>query len=243
MTTKRNPIPRRKLSDQIQDRLLSIIQSEEMAPGDPIPSERELMEAYSVGRPAIREAMQNLQRMGLIEIRHGERPRIAEPSFERATGQLAETMRHLLTHSSTSMEHLKEARLLFEEQMVRVAASRRTDQDITRLQTVLDKQTAAKNDSAEFLREDGNFHREIARISGNPIFEGLSKSLFEWLAHFHFDLVRRPGLEDLTLIEHQRILEAIKEGDADRAARELTDHLNRANTLYNPGHLQRVSED
>ncbi len=232
MTQKINQIPRLKLSDHIQQRLLEIIHSGELAPGDTIPSERELMEAYSVGRPAIREAMQNLQRMGLIEIRHGERPRIAEPSFDKILGQMGETMRHLLTHSSTSMEHLKEARLIYEDIMVRIAAERRTAEDIKRLKEILKAQKAAQNDSPEFLRQDGNFHSEIARISGNPIFEGLSRTFFEWLTHFHFDLVRSPGLEKLTLKEHGKILRAIESGDPDAAAKELNGHLTRADKLY-----------
>lgn len=232
MSPMKDPIPRRKLSDHIQERLLAIVQSGELGPGDIIPSERELMETFSVGRPAIREAMQNLQRMGLIEIRHGERPRIAEPSFDKIMGQLGETMRHLLTHSSTSMEHLKEARLIFEVQMVRIASERRTTDDIERLKEILENQKAAQNDSLEFLRQDGLFHCEIARISGNPIFEGLSKSFFQWLTHFHIDMVRSPGFEKLTLVEHQKILSAIVAGEPDRAGTELSDHLNRADKLY-----------
>ncbi len=238
MTRTSQPIPRKKLSDHIQDRLLAIVQGGELSPGDTIPSERELMETFSVGRPAIREAMQNLQRMGLIEIRHGERPRIAEPSFNKVMGQLGETMRHLLTHSTASMEHLKQARLIFEVEMVRIAAERRTVQDVDRLKDILDKQAKASNNSPEFLRQDGNFHCEIAKISGNPIFEGLSKSFFDWLAHFHFDLVRSPGLEKLTLEEHQNILRAIETGNPARAAKELSDHLNRADKLYHQDNPQ-----
>lgn len=232
MSAKNDPIPRRKLSDHIQDRLLAIIQSGELRPGDIIPSERELMETYSVGRPAIREAMQNLQRMGLVDIRHGERPRIAEPSFDNIFGQLGQTMRHLLTHSSTSLDHLKEARLIFEMQMVRIAAERRTDDDVKRLRDILTKQKAAHADSPEFLRLDGLFHHAIAGISGNPIFEGLSKAFFEWLTHFHLDLVRNPGFEKLTIEEHNKILTAIEDGNADLAAQGLSDHLNRADALY-----------
>src|SRR5262249_33024783 len=101
------PIQRRKLADSVQERLLSMIRSGDLAPGDPLPSEREFMASFAVGRPAIREALQNLQRMGLVEIRHGERARVAVPSFGRVVDQMSETMRHLLTHSSTGLEHLK----------------------------------------------------------------------------------------------------------------------------------------
>lgn len=238
MTTANNPIPRTKLSDQVQTRLLSIIQTQGLRPGDILPSERELMESYSVGRPAIREAMQNLQRMGLIDIRHGERPRVAAPSFDRMVEQMSETMRHLLVHSPATMEHLKEARATFEMEVTRIAARRRTAEDIVDLRRILAEQERARLVSSAFLEADGRFHQRIAAISGNPIFASLSQALFQWLAQFHFDLVRSPGLEQLTLAEHQQILDAIEKGEPVEAARMMGDHLNRANSLYHKENLR-----
>ena len=65
------------------------------------------MQSYAVGRPSIREAMQNLKRMGLIEINHGERPRVAAPSFERMVADMSETMRHVLMNSPATLDHLE----------------------------------------------------------------------------------------------------------------------------------------
>lgn len=226
------PIARRKLSHQVEKRLLAQITDGDVAPGDLMPSERELMVLFQVGRPAIREAMQNLQRTGLIEIRHGERPRVAEPSLEQAIAQMGETMHHVLTHSESSLEHLKQARLTFEMEMTRLAARSRTREQVQTIRALLKEQASARRAPADFLRMDGRFHLEIARISGNPIFAALSEALFSWLARFHAHLVRSPGHEGLTLSEHAAILDAIEQGDAERAAREMSDHLNRANTLY-----------
>ncbi len=237
MTTEKDPIQRMKLSDQVQSRLLSMIQSERLRPGDLLPSERELMESYSVGRPAIREAMQNLQRMGLVEIKHGERPRVAQPSFSRMVDSLGETMRHLLAHSSTTLGHLKEARATFEMEMTRIASLRRTPEDVADLREILARQEGVRLVSSAFLEWDGRFHHRIASISGNPIFSSLSLALFNWLAQFHFDLVRRPGLERLTLSEHRQIVDAIERSDPDEAARMMGDHLNRANSLYQQDNL------
>src|SRR5690606_25417285 len=168
--------------------LLAQIQAGDMMPGDVLPSEREIMALWQVGRPAVREAMQNLQRMGLIEIRHGERPRVAQPSMERTIAQMGETMRHVLTHSASGLEHLKQARTLFETEMTRIAAQARSSSQVAELEDILAAQADAKNSSAEFLRLDGRFHNEIARISGNPIFLALSEALFGWLANFHAHL-------------------------------------------------------
>ena len=208
MENSEKPILRRKLSDEIQDRLLDLIKAEDIQPGDILPSERELMRRYDVGRPAIREAMQNLQRMGLISIKHGGKPRVAEPSVERMIAQMSVSMHHMLTHSNSTMDHLKEARVTFETEMARIAARKRTGKHLEQLRAVLDKQQSHRSDPADFIELDGEFHRAIAAASGNPIFESLSYAMFNWLAKFHSDQVRMPGLEKLTLAEHEEILSA-----------------------------------
>ncbi len=196
------------------------------------------MRAYEVGRPAIREAMQNLQRMGLVEIKHGERPRVAEPSVSRMVEQMSESMRHLLTHSPANFEHLKEARATFETEMARNAARMRSQGDIDRLTRIIDQQEAASENSLRFLEMDGQFHREVAAISGNPIFASLSEALFGWLANFHVSMVRQPGLESLTIEEHRGILQAIADKDVAAAGKAMADHLYRANALYHQQHLK-----
>ncbi|RYG88716.1 MAG: transcriptional regulator NanR [Alphaproteobacteria bacterium] len=240
MKAKSDPIARRKLSHQIEERLLAEVQDGHVQPGDLLPSERELMARFQVGRPAIREAMQNLQRMGLIEIRHGERPRVAQPSMERAIVQMGETMRHVLAHSASSLEHLKQARATFEMEMTRIAARTRTAEQLARIEAVLEKMKKTKPTSPDFLVLDGRFHLEIARVSGNPIFVALSEALFSWLANFHAHLVRSPGHESVTIAEHGAILAAIAAGDPDQASRLMGDHLNRASVLYHVKNIQRA---
>jgi DNA-binding FadR family transcriptional regulator len=226
------PIRPRKLADDVQERLLRMIQGGKLDPGDLLPSERQLMQTLNVGRPAIREAMQSLHRMGLVDIRHGGRTRVAEPSLGRAIETMGETMHHILARSPTSLEHLKEARAIFEMEMARIAAKKRNLAAIERLQRILDRQTAAKLEPRQFLECDGEFHREIAAVSGNPILSAVAESIFSWLAEFHVDLVRFPGLEELTLAEHQAILDAIALRDPQLAAKAMNHHLMRVNGLY-----------
>jgi DNA-binding FadR family transcriptional regulator len=197
------------------------------------------MERLGVGRPAIREAMQSLETIGLIEIRHGGRARVTEPSIGRMVDQIGETMKHLLAHSPASLENLKEARATIERELARTAARRRSAGDVDRLTEILTEQTLAVDDLVRFRGLDGRFHREIAGISGNPIFSALVDAVFRWLSDFHVDLVSVPGLEQLTLAEHREILAAIARGDADAAGIAMGDHLMRANDLYRQSHLNR----
>lgn len=223
---------KRKLSDDVRARLLAMIEGGQTRPGDLLPSERELMDRLGVGRPVIREAMQALAQTGLIEIRHGERARVAEPSVGRMVDQVSGSMKHLLVHSPATLEHLKEARLTFETEMARIAARRAGPSDLQRLADTVEEQAATLGDPRRFRLLDGRFHRDIAAISGNPIWAALSDALFRWLNDFHVDLVSVPGAEHLTLAEHREIIAAIRSGSPDRAAAMMADHLNRANELY-----------
>lgn len=226
------PIPRRKLYQEVVDRLVAQISGGAFAPGDQLPSERELMKLFGVGRPAIREALQTLDRMGLITVSHGERARVTEPDAGAVIEQIAATARHMLLTSPQTLDHLKEARLFFEVGMVRMAAEKADDADVDRLRQRLEEHRQALEDLARFLEMDKRFHREIAAISGNPIYTAVSQAVFEWLEEFHVELVRLPGAEQITLDEHQAIFEAIAAGDPEAAATAMTQHLTRANTLY-----------
>ncbi len=229
---KQEPIHKRKLSDEVRKRLLAEIEGGQLPPGSTLPSERELMETFGVGRPAIREAMQSLQGLGLIVVRHGERPRVAEPQLDLLAEQLALTMRHILTYDATMLTQLKDARALLETELARIAARRQDRGKIAKLRSILDKQTKNADKRAEFTQLDGAFHAEIAEMSGNVLLASVVRAIFAWLERFHTEAVRKSGLEKLTLKEHEEIFANIDSGDAEKAGEAMQRHLTRANELY-----------
>jgi DNA-binding FadR family transcriptional regulator len=226
------PIARRKLYQEVQDRLLQRINSGEIRPGDQLPSERELMEFYGVGRVAVREALQELARSGIVEISHGERARVVVPTASLLIQQMGEGTRHLLRMQPAMLDHLKEARLFLETGMVRLAAQRATAQDVAQLRERWQHHQDAMQDLAHFIERDMLFHREIARISGNPIFPAIVEAMFGWANEYYRSIVRAPGVESVTLAEHERIVQAIEQHDPDAAEQAMRDHLTRANALY-----------
>jgi GntR family transcriptional regulator, sialic acid-inducible nan operon repressor len=225
-------IQRRKLYQEVLDRLMERIRSGEIPPGAHLPSERELMEIYGVGRPAIREALQTLERSGIVEIVHGERARIVVPTAERLIAQLAGGAMHMLRTQPDMLEHLKSARMFLETGTARMAAERASSEDIARLQLTVAQQRASMVNLEEFIERDMAFHREIAQISGNPIYPSIVESLFRWAGEYYQPMVRAPGAEELTLAEHERIVEAIAQHNGDVAAEAMRAHLSRANELY-----------
>ena len=137
------PIVRRKLSDEVFARLKRLITSGDLRPGDEMPSERELMERFGVGRPAIREAMQALANMGLVAISHGERAKVLQLTAQSILRQVDGAAHIMLSSSKDSLEHLKNARIFFERGMVREAAEKAKDADIEQLRAILASASSA----------------------------------------------------------------------------------------------------
>ena len=232
-TPAHEKIVRRKLSDEVFDRLFALIERGEFGPDDRLPSERELMTRFGVGRPAIREAMQTLEGAGLITITHGERARVTRPSALSVISQVDHAARRLLATSPGSLDQLKEARAFFELGMVREAAARATAADLKRLSAALETQAAQLGkDPAKFVAADMAFHTAIAAVTGNPILEACSAAMLQWLSRFHSRVLRWKGRERQTLAEHREILDAVAAHDPGRAAEAMRAHLRRTRSFY-----------
>jgi DNA-binding FadR family transcriptional regulator len=229
-------IQRRKLSDEVFNRLFQAIEDGELPPGSKLPSERDLMARFGVGRPAVREAMQALGNMGLIEISHGERARVTRPSADAVIAQIDGAARHLLSTSPQSLEHLKEAREFFEVGMAFEAAKHATLDDIAALKAALALQQSHYNkDLKAFVAADMAFHTAIAAITGNPVFEAVSRATLQWLSQYHSGVLRWKGHENITLEEHQQVLDCIAARDPEGAATAMRTHLRRTRKIYRPG--------
>ncbi|GLU27269.1 GntR family transcriptional regulator [Brucella sp. NBRC 12950] len=226
------PIVRRKLSDEVFDRLENMITSGELTPGDEMPSERVLMERLGVGRPAIREAMQSLAKMGLVSISHGERAKVLKLTARSILQQVDPTAKIMLAQSIDTLEHLKSARIFFERGIAREAALKATDKDIAELRTIVERQRDSLGDADAFISADMEFHIRIAKISGNPIFVAVSESMLAWLREYHTHMLIWTGKEKYTLVEHEEIVDKLAVRDADGAEAAMLNHLERSRALY-----------
>lgn len=225
-------IIRRKLSDQVLDRLRDMIRRGELKPGDALPSERVLMERFQVGRPAIREALQSLNHAGLVSIMHGERTRVNVIDADTFFEQNNDIARLLLNVAPSNLQHLKEVRTMFELGIVRVAAERATEADIRDLRAAVDLQKARLGgDPMPFIDADMRFHVRIAAICGNPIITATSQAMLRWLFEYHTALLHWSGNEQNTLAEHASIVDQIAAHAPDRAVEMMRAHLERSRNM------------
>lgn len=226
-------IVRRKLSDQVLERLRDLIRSGELKPGDALPSERALMERFGVGRPAIREALQSLHQTGLVSITQGERTRVNAINAGTFFRQSNDMARLLLNVAPSNLQHLKEVRTMFELGIVRVAAERATDVDVADLRAALAVQRSSTGgDPMPFIEADIQFHVRIATISANPIITAASQAMLRWLFEYHTSLLHWSGKEEVTLAEHADIVDQIEARAPNRAVEVMRAHLNRSRDIY-----------
>lgn len=226
-------VPRRRLSHGVAGQIAAAIRDGRYPPGAALPSERELMGAFGVGRPAVREALLQLEADGLIAIRHGRRARVADPSaLHFARGIEAAVGRVAGRGGDRFVEDVKEARLALEVAMARRAAETAGPEGVQTLMAALAENQRAISDRARYLQTDIAFHRTIAAITGNAIFEAAAGVILEWLARFRVDCVHVEGANLLSYDEHAGIARAIAARDPDAAAEAMTRHQQRSHALY-----------
>jgi DNA-binding FadR family transcriptional regulator len=231
-TTGNSPhVGRPKLAERLIEELIGMIETGALQAGDTLPSERVLMQRFGTGRPAVREALQNLQSRGLISISHGERSRVRTLSAGSILVQLDGIARLLLSSEQDALSHLKQARRLFETAVAALAAETATDSDVVSLRQIATRQRASLGDAAAFVREDIAFHTRIAATTGNPVFEAASSAMLGWLFRYHKSLLHWSGQEIVTLDEHDNLIALIAEKDADGAVAAMAAHLDRSAQL------------
>jgi len=230
------PIVKRNISEVVLERLLLLMKSGEFKPGDQMPSERELMTRFTVGRPAVREALQSLQQMGLILIRHGERAKILNLTQDGIINQIDFAARRLLATSEQNVEFLKEARQILESGIAKLAVARATPELIQQLADNLAAMRRNINKRNQFLKADQAFHLTLAQMTGNPILLATMRAVFKWLSQHYIELLGVSGLEDLTLHEHEDIYKKVIDKDTEGAAKMVADHILRANERYSKAH-------
>jgi DNA-binding FadR family transcriptional regulator len=228
------PVSRRKLSDEVFDRLRRLIDSGQVKSGEQFPSERELTDALQVGRPVVREALQRLEQMGMLSISQGERARVSSLTPEALFEQIGGSVRHLLGTSPDTLQQLKHARLAFECAMVRMAVANASEHDLQKLREALDRMRGTPGSDPEFVSADLAFHETIASISGIPLYGAISRAMLVWLRSVSYEDVRLIGAEALSVSEHEEILKCIEARDEAGAVKAITDHLTRARKLSGP---------
>jgi len=211
-------------TDRVFNLMLGRIQQGEWPVGSQIPGERVLIEEFGVSRIALREALSRLRALGILNISHGKSSTVTKMDVE-VFGQLFPLL--LSFEAQQNFENVFQVRLALESHTASLAAQHRTEEDVTRLEELVEElRELSEKPLEEAVGTDLAFHVQVARATQNALFPLLLETLSGFVTYAQVVSCKdNPARRARTINSHTSIAEAIKERDADRARVEMESHL------------------
>ncbi len=212
---------RTRLRDRAVERLLELVVSEGLVPGERLPPERELVVRLGVSRTVVREALNVLEARGVLSIEHGRGAVVSRDN----TRAVRETLALLLRVEPGTMRELLEMRGILEVEVAGLAADRATAEDVAAMRGQLDRMGRSIEAPEGYVDADVEFHALLARAAGNGVLLTMMEPVLDLLRASRRVSASRPGNARRALHEHEKILRLVERGDADGARRRMREHI------------------
>jgi GntR family transcriptional regulator, transcriptional repressor for pyruvate dehydrogenase complex len=213
------PIRRSALYEEVVDRLREFIDVHALKPGDRLTPERELAEQLGVSRTSVRQALTALRVLGVVEVRPGDGAYLVN------TDDLIPSLALEVLESEADHPMIWEVREAIETQAARLAADRRSDDDLDAMEAALDAMEKSVSAGGEGVAGDRRFHETIMRAAGNPMLQRLFEQLADAIDKTSQGSLSLKGQPPISLQAHRRVLEAIRAGKKSEAEEMMREHL------------------
>jgi len=226
METMLEPVKKIRLYESIVQQIQHLILSGNLKSGERLPPERELADQLNVSRTSIREALRALEMMGFLESRVGT----GGGTYVRdiSLDSIISPFSQVLLRNDEFIVELLELRLFLEIEVARLAALRRTNDDIAAMEDAVDKMAAELEDGETGLNGDNDFHRAIASAANNRVIQLLQNMCGDLLEVEREEHLKNNHQESVrALNQHRDILLAIKKGDDETAGQIMSRHIHK----------------
>ncbi len=217
-----------KPKDQIIQYIRRSLNDGSLKPNTRLPSERSLAERFNISRSAVREALKTLENFGILKTLPQSGSVIVGLDIHAIDGLLSD----IIKLDAADFASLVEMRVILEVSAARLCAERCDKEDIENMERMLDSYIEATNNpttsAAERTNRDFAYHRAIAMGSKNSVLRSMQMFISPEIMSTYStqDICANDTSPSTALKDHQLILKYIKEGDADRAAQEMSRHLS-----------------
>lgn len=212
-----------EIQNTIISKIKELINYKNLEPGDKLPSERMLSEKFEVSRSNVRDAIQKLEFYGLLKSIPQSGTFVANIGVVAMNGMIEDILRL----ESPDFKSLVETRILLELKTVRLAALRRTDEDLKNIKNTLDAYKEKVLSGEDAVQEDLLFHLAIAKASGNSTLNTFMLTITpQIIMNFEKYHVCDKRLSVIGIQEHTEIYEAIKKQDPVLAKQKMKDHFS-----------------
>jgi GntR family transcriptional repressor for pyruvate dehydrogenase complex len=213
----------RKAAVAVAQSIVDRITDRGQVPGTKLPTEKEMVAQYGVGRGTLREALRFLELTGILEMRAGPSggPIVAAPDGVDLAGLLG----LFLQLQPTTFAAIVEARELLEPAIARVASENASASQIEALRESVARMEESLGAQDTFLTENSHFHDGVSQAAGNPLFSLLVSSLHQIIAGMPLGDTYHLERRQAVLKAHQAIFDAIADRDGDRAQQAMYQHM------------------
>ena len=208
--------------DKIIRQIQSLIADGLLQPGDRLPPERQMAEKFSVGRGFVRDAIRKLEFYGILKTIPQSGTYIAGIGADALKGLI----NNVLQLTETDFSAMAETRYIIEIGAARLAAERRTDEDLLEMKKSIDNYTEKANEGHDAIDEDLMFHICIGKAAKNSALHSLLLTITpDIIDHIKTHDICGISQSERIIKEHTRIYNFIKSGNAAKAATAMHDHL------------------
>ena len=207
--------------NEIISKIRDLINLKNLEPGDKLPSERMLADKFGVSRGNLREAIQKLEFYGLLISKPQSGTFVANIGVIALNGMVDD----ILQLKEPDFKSLVETRILLELKSVRLAALRRSEDDLNQIENALNAYSEKVRMGQDAVQEDLLFHLAIANASGNPTLNTfMLKITPEIITNFEKYHVCDANQAFLGIAEHQAVFDAIVKQDPSLAKAKMKEH-------------------
>lgn len=219
--------PEPRLRERLAVLLAREIVSDRLPPGAAFPSADELVTQFQVSRTVAREALQTLQMLGLVHVRHGKRTEVLPMESWNILSSVVQTALRAERRATAIIRDTYSFRLLIEPQGAAWMAERGTDDQLVEIYELATKMLAEATDGdpVTVLASDRHFHNLIATASGNVIYAAVSRDIREVIGTLWELSNLRAEQASVVARQHAAIAKAIVARDADSASSAMREHL------------------
>ena len=215
------PFPRKPIAERVANRLLELIRSGNLRPGDKLPTENALAEATQVSRPVVREALRGLSILGVVESRQGGRCYVTD----LAPSRLLAPLEFVIALDESNVDALYQARVVVECGLIRSVAIGIDNTELKHLRDLADAGHRLAADPVSFRVLDQEFHTLLMKLAGNPVLERVAASLYQLGMEYRRVASETPGVIKRSADEHSAIVQALATRDPDKADEAMRAHL------------------
>lgn len=219
----RPAVARLPLVDAVTERLRQLIADGELRSGDRLPAEPELIHRLGVSRSVLREAIQRLQALGLVTVRHGSGTFVAAQDDLTACAKLVRTAMALSSAELVQFAELREAIEVF---AARQACVRATVAEVTDLGLFCEELNRDTDDWEGTMERDFRFHLRLVALTGNTLMQSTLRMLQEFILEGMRRTKPKPSQMPTSRRYHRAIVEAIAHHDSAAAEAAIHAHMN-----------------